>query len=147
MKNQTMNYRSIQKLTPAQIDDLHTLYRREWWTKDRTKEEIEIMLEHTDFIFGLVDERERLAGFARVLSDRIFKAEIYDVIVDPAHRGRGLGKRLMEEILAHPDLRRVKQFNLQCLEEMKPFYEELGFADLSGELVYMRLGRSAGLSA
>ena len=137
-----MSYSTIHELSPSQIDDLERLYSREWWTKDRRKEEIEIMLEHTDLTFGLVDERERLTGFARVLTDRIFKAEIYDVIVDPAHRGRGLGKRLMEEILAHPDLRRVKQFNLQCLEEMKPFYGELGFEDLSGELVYMRLGRS-----
>ena len=48
----------------------------------------------------------------------------------------------MEAILGHPDLQRVRQFNLQCLEEMKPFYEVLGFEDLSGELVYMRLGRN-----
>jgi len=139
----TDRYRITHRITPARIDELFTLYRREWWTRERSREEIEIMLEHTDLVFGLVDERNRLVGFARVLTDRIFKAEIYDVIVDPEHRGRGLGRRLMEEILGHPDLQRVRQFNLQCLEEMRPFYEALGFADLSGELVYMRLGRSA----
>jgi len=133
-----MNYQNISRLTPSQIEDLYTFFRREWWTKDRTKDEIKLMLEYSDLIFALTDETERLVGFARVLTDRIFKAEIYDLIIDPAHRGLGLGKQLMEEILRHPDLRRVKQFNLQCLEEMKPFYEELGFTDLSGELIYMR---------
>lgn len=137
-----MSYQIIHRLTPTQIDDLLTLYRREWWTQERTREEIDIMLKHTDLIFCLIDEEERLVGFARVLTDRVFKAEIYDVIVAPEHRGRGLGRRLMEEILGHPGLRRVRQFNLQCLEEMRPFYEILGFADLSGELVYMRSVRS-----
>jgi len=133
-----MEYRVVYRLTRRQTDELHRLYRSEWWSTERTREEVERMLEHTDLVVGIVDPEERLAGFARVLTDRVFKAVIYDVIVEESHRGRGLGRRLLEEIFAHPMLREVRQFNLQCLEEMKAFYKEMGFEDLRSRLVYMR---------
>jgi len=133
-----MEYRVVYRLTRRQTDELHRLYRREWWSTERTREEVERMLEHTDLVVGIIDREERLAGFARVLTDRVFKAEIYDVIVEESHRRRGLGRRLLEEIFTHPMLREVRQFNLQCLEEMKTFYTEMGFEDLRSRLVYMR---------
>ena len=133
-----MEYRVVYRLTRSQTDELHRLYRREWWSAERTREEVERMLEHTDLVVGIIDPEERLAGFARVLTDRVFKAEIYDVIVEESHRGRGLGRQLLKEIFAHPMLREVRQFNLQCLEERKAFYKEMGFEDLRSRLVYMR---------
>lgn len=37
-------------------------------------------------------------AFARILTDYVYKALILDVIVEPAYRGRGLGRLLMESI-------------------------------------------------
>ena len=95
------------------------------------------MLKHTDIILGIVNKKEKLIGFARVLSDYVFKAEIYDVIIDKKYRGKGLGELLIKEILEHKKLKNIKQFNLQCLEDMTPFYKKFGFKRLDS-LVYMR---------
>ena len=128
----------IYSLNQDQIDTLHGLYHKEWWTSDRSPEEIEIMLQHSSIIIGVEDDAKKLIGFARILTDRIFKAEIYDVIVDQAYRDKGIGTLLMASILDHPDLVHVKQFNLQCKAEMIPYYEKWGFTDRLGDLCYMR---------
>jgi ribosomal protein S18 acetylase RimI-like enzyme len=89
-------------------------------------------------------EDPRLAGFARVVSDRAFKALILDVVVAPEQRSSGLGRRLVRSLIAHPELRRVKHFELYCATNMGPYYERLGFEHL--KLSFMRLneaGRAA----
>ncbi len=40
------------------------------------------MLAHTDLVFALVDtDSDRLVGLARVLTDTIYRASVFDVIV------------------------------------------------------------------
>jgi len=97
------------------------------------------MLEHTDGIIALVaDEGPPLAGFARVLTDRVYKALILDVIVHPDYRGTGLGMDLMGAIREHPNLQKVRHFELYCAPEMEPFYEKWGFTRDLGNLSFMR---------
>ena len=43
-------------------------------------------------------------GFARVVTDRATYAYLCDVYVLETHRGQGLGKWLIETVMAHPDL-------------------------------------------
>jgi predicted GNAT family N-acyltransferase len=135
-----MRYITIKKLNKHQINDLYVLYQNEWWTAKRTRKEIKTMLRHTDIIIGIINKKGKLIGFARVLTDRIYKAEIYDVIVHPKYRDKGLGRVLMDAILQHKKLRKVQQFNLQCLPEMVGYYEQWGFAG-QGNLIYMRYSR------
>jgi len=119
---------AISRLSDSQIRDLVRLYQEQWWTKGRTEDDVRRMLDHTDFIFGFCEANSgQLIAFARVLSDRIYKALILDVIVDRDHRERRLGTALMQRILDHPELRSVKHFELYCLPEREAFYEKLGF--------------------
>jgi len=134
-----MEYKVIKKLNKKQVKDLHKLYKNEWWTKDRSKKEIKKMLKHTDIVIGVVNKKGKLIAFARVLSDFVFKAEIYDVIVDKKYRGLGLGELLLTKIIKHKKLKNIKQFNLQCLDELEPFYKKFGFKRVDN-LVYMRRG-------
>jgi len=126
-------------LDEALIPHLHALYQGEWWSKGRTIEDITVMLEHTDVVIVLQsDEGPPLAGFARVLTDRVYKALILDVIVHPDYRGTGLGADLMGAIREHPDLQQVRHFELYCAPEMEPFYEKWGFTHDLGNLSFMR---------
>src|SRR6478735_8064970 len=43
-------------------------------------------------------------GFARVVTDYACFAYVCDVIVWPEQRGLGIGKKLMQALLDHPDL-------------------------------------------
>jgi len=122
-------YQLIHVLSPAQAKRLTELYQLEWWTCGRTLEQVTTMLAHSDQVFGLVTQDAELIGFTRVLSDYVFKALILDVIVVAEHRGEGLGRYLMEEVLGHSALAGVKHFELYCLPEMVPFYESWDFAE------------------
>jgi ribosomal protein S18 acetylase RimI-like enzyme len=130
---------AISRLSESQIEDLVRLYQEEWWTKGRTREDVRRMLANTDFIVGFCDSGSgRLTAFARVLTDRVYKALIFDVIVAPDHRSRDLGTKLMRAVLEHPELRGVKHFELYCLPELVPFYEKLRFSQNLGGVRLMR---------
>jgi ribosomal protein S18 acetylase RimI-like enzyme len=132
--------RLVRRLSPKQIRELLGLYRREWWSKTRKEAEVRQMLKNTDLIFGLCDARnEKLVAFTRVLTDFTYKALIFDVIVDESYRNLGLGKRLIDEVLKHPRVRKVKHVELYCLPELVSFYRKWGFTEKLGRLTFMRL--------
>lgn len=128
-------------LTERQVDDLVRMYQNEWWTQGRELAQVQEMLRHADLIVAVCDG-ERLVAFARVLTDFVFKAVIFDVIVDAAYRSQGLGRLLMEQIVNHPSLQPVKHLELYCLPGLLAFYEQWGFSSNLGELRFMRLSRS-----
>lgn len=128
-------------LTDEGIEQLHGLYGAEWWTSERTLADVTEMVRNTDELVVLWDtDADELVAFARVLTDYVYKALIFDMIVAGTHRGRGYGRRVMERILDHPDLRDVERFELYCRGEMVPFYEQWGFTDDTGGSRLMRRG-------
>jgi len=86
----------------------------------------------------LVDECDQLIGITRVLTDFVYRAMIFDVIIKPTHRKMGLGAKLMHAVLNHPKLQTVEHFYLNCLPNMMPFYERWGFSDDVGGLKFLR---------
>ncbi len=126
-----MGYKVIYNLKKRYAKDIFRLYQNEWWTKNRDKKSIKIMLKNSDITIGVI-KGKKLVAFARVLSDFIYKAEIFDVIVHPTYRKKGLGELLIREILNHKKLKQVQQFNLQCKSEVAPFYEKFGFREVNG---------------
>jgi len=134
LQNQT--YTHVTTLSEKHIPQLQALYKREWWTMDRAEADIRLMLKNSDLVLGLLDQKENLVGFARVLTDFVFKALILDVIVDPDHRNRQLGLRLMNLLAA--ELSGVNHLELYCLPQMIPFYQRWGFTEKLGDLTFMR---------
>lgn len=133
-----MNFYFVDKLNDQAIDQLVMLYSNEFWCKNRNRQSVCTMLNNTDIIIGAMDNENNLVGFVRVLTDYIFKATIYDLIVQPKWRGNDLGLLLMNAVFEHPQLKQVEHFDLNCLPEMYPFYEKWGFTtDLQG-LGFMR---------
>ncbi|HSM80068.1 MAG TPA: GNAT family N-acetyltransferase [Nodosilinea sp.] len=118
----------IHQLTPAQVEQLHQMYLQEWWSKERALADVPTLLDNSDLIMALWDaEAQRLAAFARVLTDWVYRAIVFDVIVAADYRGQGLGAQLIEHITTHPRLAAVECIQLFCTPEMQPFYEKYGF--------------------
>lgn len=131
-------YTITNELTPAHIEQLHNLYKQMWWSKDRTREDLQTLIE-TCMVFAVVDSKSnQLVGFARVLTDKIRYAYIYDVMTEEPLRGKGIGKMIMRAILAHPQLSRVKYLELTCAQEMVDYYKILGFKDTFENVIPMR---------
>ena len=131
--------RRVDALSESQIEDLHRLYQNEWWTQGRPLEDVHRMLNATRILVGFADPATgRLIAFARVITDDVYKALVFDVIVDPAARQKGLGRSLMTAVVEHPALSFVKHFELYCRPELIPFYERWGFRQIDGQLCFMR---------
>ena len=76
--------------------------------------------------FGIYAPDRTQAGFGRLLTDYAFRAHLGDVFIDPAHRGRGLGKALVETLLAHPELTTVSIWTLTT-QDAHGLYARYGF--------------------
>lgn len=134
-----MGYRQITQLDDAQTARLTALFQREWWTAGRTAADVRRLLAGPSLVFALADEDTgALVGFARVLTDGVYKALVFDVVVDQAQRGQRLGALLMDWIVNHPQIRHVRHIELYCKPEMVPFYERWGLSADVGDIVLMR---------
>jgi GNAT superfamily N-acetyltransferase len=129
----------VSRLTSEHIEQLWRMYQGEWWSRGRKLEDIRRVVEHSDLIFAFCDpETGQLVAFARVLTDFVYKAFIFDVIVERRRRELGLGRMLLDAITAHPALLFVEHMELYCRDEMVPFYEKWGFTAAQHNVRLMR---------
>jgi GNAT superfamily N-acetyltransferase len=94
--------------------------------------------------FGVYHGAEQV-GFARVVTDRATFAWLADVFVLPGHRGRGLGKRLVAEILGHPELQGLRRWLLGTADAHE-LYRRFGFQEVdnsSGRFMARETGAAA----
>jgi ribosomal protein S18 acetylase RimI-like enzyme len=96
-----------------------------FWARDRQIEDWKIAIANSNPVISVWDQ-ERLIGFARATSDGIYRAAIWDVVVHPEYRGVGLGRKLMETVLSHPNVNRVERVYLTTTHQQS-FYERIGF--------------------
>lgn len=139
-----VDYGVKDKLTEQQIDGLLAMFGQESWSKNRTGECVRMMLANSNVVALVADSGDELIAFARYLSDGVYRAMIYDVIVAERYRGLGYGKKLMEYLIRRPLLKNVERVELYCREQAIPFYERWGFGKVARETNLMR--RSASLS-
>jgi GNAT superfamily N-acetyltransferase len=93
--------------------------------------------------FGVYHGAEPV-GFGRVVTDLATYGYLTDVVIAPAHRGRGLGAWLTRCILEHPELQGFRRLAL-LTRDAEPLYARAGFSSGPGPLVYMerRLGEGS----
>ncbi|MBD2139610.1 GNAT family N-acetyltransferase [Anabaena sp. FACHB-1237] len=133
-----MNYQIVNQLNETQISQLVELYKHESWSKNRTYAGVVKMLAGSDMIIAFINEEQELIAFCRLLSDGVYRAVIYDVIIHSHYRKMGLGTTLLDAVLNHPELKEVEVIALYCLPEMVQFYQSWGFHnDLKLQLMYI----------
>jgi GNAT superfamily N-acetyltransferase len=114
---------------PARLDFdyIEASLRTTYWAADRPRTVMEAAFRNA-LGFGLYDTSapaSRQVGFARVVTDKVNFSWIADVFVDPALRGKGLGKWMIRCILEHPDVKDTRQG--LATQDAHGFYEQLGF--------------------
>ncbi|WP_346291232.1 GNAT family N-acetyltransferase [Sphaerothrix gracilis] len=134
-----MDYAVIDHLSEAQLQDLHALYQTVWWAKGRSLADTRQLVQNSDIVIGLCEpESATLVGFSRVLTDYLFRAIIFDVIVAPGCQGQGVGRALLEATVNHRDLAAVESIGLSCLPDVVPFYQKWGFSDETEQKLMQR---------
>lgn len=82
--------------------------------------------------YGMYSPDGEQAGFARLVTDMTRFAWLSDVYVLPVHRGRGIGKWLVETVLGDPAVARVSRFILST-NDAQSLYQRMGFSTVEGE--------------
>ena len=111
------------------IDAIHAFLSTEsYWVPGIRREFIERAIE-TSLCFAIFDGPRQLA-FARVITDGAGFAWLADVFVVADARGQKLGERLIDFVLAHPDLQRIRRFML-ATRDAHGLYAKYGFTPLA----------------
>jgi N-acetylglutamate synthase-like GNAT family acetyltransferase len=137
-----MKDRSIQfSEARADVDiyQLQALFNKSaFWARDRKIEDLEIAIDRSEPVISARDG-DRLIGFARATSDGIYRATIWDVVIDCDYQKLGLGRKLLETILSHPTMNRVERIYLNTTHQQS-FYERIGFNhNTSTTMIFDRL--------
>ena len=120
-----------------QIEVIHKFLAEEsYWARERTLEQTVRAIENS-ICFG-VYVGEKQVGFARVVSDCATFAYLADVFVLEEFRGKGLSKKLMEYILAEPDLQNLRRWIL-ATKDAHMLYAQFGFHELKFPERWMEL--------
>ena len=131
-------FNTVNSLNDDQIVQLHALVSQQWWGGKRTLEDVRLMVRHTSLMVGLVEPNSgELVGYCRALTDFVFRATIYDVMVRHDLQRQGLGGQLVEALCQHPQLERVSLIYLACEPDLFPFYSKWGFKEYEGRAQWM----------
>jgi len=96
------------------------------WSRGRDPESVMRAIQGSELVVTAWDE-ERLVGTCRVITDGVYYATLWDVIVHPDYRGQGIGTRLVEAALEPFRHRGFSYIALYSVQGVEPFYERLGF--------------------
>jgi ribosomal protein S18 acetylase RimI-like enzyme len=125
MKGQSIKFCDRQEdIDPHQLQALFN--KSAFWARDRKIEDLKIAIERSEPVISALDS-DRLIGFARATSDGIYRATIWDVVIDCDYQKLGLGRKLLETLLSHPTMNRVERIYLNTTNQQS-FYERIGFA-------------------
>ncbi len=124
-----IDHRHIQFCTDPErleLDQLQALFQlAAFWAEDRKREDLAVALAHSKPVVSAWDE-EQLIGFARATSDGVYRATIWDVVIHPDYQGSGLGRKLVQTVLAHPHVAYTERVYLMTTHQ-QAFYERIGF--------------------
>ena len=137
----TQEYRKEQFLIstdPAKLDvaSIHAFLSRSFWDSEEIPREIVERSIRGSFCFGVYDGQEQI-GFARVVTDGATFAYLCDDYILESHRGRGLGKWLMECILSHPGLQGIHRWVVVTRDAR--LYQKVGFTSLREPETYLEI--------
>ncbi len=130
------NYRVTSDPRDIDVAAAHEFLRSSYWSPGVPRAMLERALANSLCFAIFCDESQ--VGFARVVTDKATFAYLADVYVLEEHRGKGLSKRLMEAVRAHPDLQGLRRMML-ATRDAHGLYSQFGFKPLSAPERFMEI--------
>jgi len=120
------------------IDDIHAMLSKVFWSPNITKAEILKGIKNSALVVGAYRDETRQIGFLLVVSDTVRFAYLMDVVVQEDYRRQGIGQRMVNCALSHPDLKDVYQW-LLITKDAHGVYEKCGFTLLKNPEKWMSI--------
>jgi GNAT superfamily N-acetyltransferase len=128
---------TVGDLRPEHRDAVYRFLSQEaYWSQGLPRDIFDRSIENSINFAAVADGN--VVGFARVVTDRATFAWLCDVFVLPEHRGNGVSKLLMDTVMAHPDLARVRNFML-ATRDAHGLYARYGFTPLAEPARWMAI--------
>ena len=108
--------------------------------KKKAEEIFEKINSNPDHIIAVAELDGKIIGATTLLIEIKFIHEggivghIEDVVVDKNHQGQKIGDKIMKYLLEIANKRGCYKTILDCTDDVKPFYEKLGFKQVANEL-------------
>lgn len=112
------------------------LSQSSYWARGRSYEAVMTSIRNS-LCFAIFAARGDQVGFARVVTDSSTFAWLCDVFVLDEHRQRGLGKRLVEAVTSHPELKHIRRILLATNDAHELYRRYGGFRELSNPETWM----------
>ena len=98
-----MTYSISTDKSKLDVEAIHDyLCHTSYWAKGRSLDRVQKSIDNS-ISFGIYDNKERLMGFARVISDNVVFAYLMDFFIFEEFRGQGFGKKLIKHIIDYPE--------------------------------------------
>ncbi len=108
--------------------------------KSKAKEIFDKINDDPDHIIAVAEMDGRIVGSATLLIESKFihdgglVGHIEDVVVDKEHQGQKIGEKIMNYLVEIAKNRGCYKTILDCTDEIKAFYEKLGFKQVGNEM-------------
>jgi len=113
--------------TRMDVAAIHAFLSQTYWSPGIPLSVVERAIANS-VCFGVLLGHEQV-GFARVVTDKATFAYLADVYVLEAHRGQGLSRRIMDRVVAHPELQGLRRM-LLATRDAHALYAQYGFKPL-----------------
>jgi spermidine synthase len=133
-------YTFITEPTPLQIEGVLELYRLQgWWgpPTDHDPQLAEAIIRGSHCFF-IATHEGRLVGMGRTISDRASDAYIQDLTVRPEFREKGIGTRMVNELIARLKRDGLGWIGLVAEAGTWDFYRRAGFAEMPGSVLMLK---------
>ena len=135
-----ITYTFITEPTPALVQGVLELYRLQgWWGSPGDHDPaLAGAIIRGSHCFVIASHEGRLVGMGRTISDRASDAYIQDLIVHPGYRGRGIGKRMVQELVGRLQSDGLGWIGLVAEAGTWDFYRRIGFAEMPGSVLMLK---------
>jgi GNAT superfamily N-acetyltransferase len=106
------------------VGAIHAFLTRTYWARGIPLETVQRAIDNS-VCFGVFQGPAQV-GFARVITDQATFAYLADVYLLDEHRGKGLARRLVQAVLAHPRLQGLRRW-LLVTRDAHALYRPHGF--------------------
>jgi len=117
----------IRRITPKDYPNVSRFWKKDYtFSKRDTKEKIAILLKKNPSLSVLVEENGEVIGTALASFDGR-KGYIQKVAVREDYQGKGLGSRMVKEVIERVKRAGALDIRVNCSKESVSFYEKFGF--------------------